>query len=228
MRRLKTKTLRKIITLIGLLFLGCSKTTDLIKTKVNYKKTLEFSVNGKVFKGVGVPKYSKSYLVEIEAPFKLNYVKIESCHREMVLKNAYHKKRIIKNRKKFQFNYNPIGIERECILFITALNESGKGRFAQVVFQSKKYTLNALNFCNGEKSKTAGVSFCQSKKGLTQLIQFDEDLVVRSTCPIYPFETKKTFKYDPQSGDCVYLFLGRDRLHKLIVYGYDEIIFEDD
>ena len=228
MFRFKTKTLQRLISLVLFVLLGCNKTTDLIKSKVNYKKTLDFSVNGHKFKGIGVPLYSKSYLIEIAAPFKLNYVKIESCHREKVLKNVYHKKRIIKNRKIFQFNYNPIGIERECILFIMALNENGKGRFAQIVFQSKRYNLNALNFCNGKETKNQGVSICQSKKGLTQLIQFDDDLVVRSTCPIFPFEGKKIFKYDPQSGDCIYLFLGRDKLHKLVSYGYDEIIFEDD
>ena len=100
----------------------------------------------------------------------MNYVKIESCHREKVLRNVYHKKRILKNRKKFQFNYKPIGIEKGCIVFISALNENGKGKFAQIAFQDKQYNIKAKNFCNGKESTNNGVSLCQAKKGLIQMI----------------------------------------------------------
>ena len=227
MCRPKEKSIRRLILLILIVFFSCSRTSDIIKIKRNYKKDLSFSINGKPFKGVAVPTLSKAYLIEIEAPFKLNYVKIESCHREIVLRNAYHKKRILKNRKKFQFNYKPIGIEKECIVFISALNENGKGKFAQIAFQAKQYNINAKNFCNGKESNTSGVSLCQSKKGLVQMIEFDEDLEVRSTCPIMSYKGKKNFKYEPESGDCVFLFMGKDRLHKLVSYGYDEIIYED-
>ena len=226
MRRSKKKDLRIIFILFLFLF-SCSRTSDIIKVKRNYKKDLIFSVNGSSFVGVGVPPLSKSYLIEIETPFKLNFVKIESCHREIVLRNAYHKKRIIKNRKKFQFHYKPIGIEKECIVFISALNENGKGKFGQIAFQTKNYNIKAKNFCNGKEIISNGVSLCQSKKGLVQMIEFDEDLEVRSTCPIMSFKGKKSFKYEPESGDCVFLFMGRDRVHKLISYGYEEIIYED-
>jgi len=227
MHRFKKKSFRKLIFLSLLLLLSCSRTSDILKVKVNYKKDLTFSINGQSFKGIAIPTLSKSYLIEIEAPFKLNYVKVESCHREIVLRNAYHKKRIIKNRKKFQFNYKPIGIEKECIVFISALNENGKGKFGQIAFQAKQYNVRAKNFCNGKESTTNGVSLCQVKKGLIQMIEFDEDLVVNSTCPIMSYNGKKSFKYEPESGDCVFLFMGKDRLHKLISYGYDEIIYED-
>ncbi len=113
MHRFKKKSFRKLIFLSLLLLLSCSRTSDILKVKVNYKKDLTFSINGQSFKGIAIPTFSKSYLIEIEAPFKLNYVKVESCHREIVLRNAYHNKRIINNRKKSQFNYKPIGNEKE-------------------------------------------------------------------------------------------------------------------
>jgi hypothetical protein len=229
MHRFKKESLRIILFICLFLLLGCSRTSDIIKVKINYKKSLSFKVNGQQFKGVGVPTFAKEYLIEIEAPFKLNYVKIESCHREIVLRNAYHKKRILKNRKKFQFNYKPIGLEKECIVFITALNENGKGKFGQIAFESPEYKVMATNYCNGIKSKTKGVSLCQTKKGLIQMIEFDEDLIVKSTCPIMGYNGRKNiFKYEPESGDCVFLFMGKDRLHKLVSFGYDQIIYEDE
>lgn len=228
MCRFKKKNLGIIILLSLFLLLNCSRTSDIIKVKINYKKNLSFKVNGQQFRGVGVPSLAKEYLIEIETPFKLNYVKIESCHREVVLRNAYHKKRILKNRKKFQFNYKPIGLEKECIVFITALNENGKGKFGQITFESPEYKVMATNYCNGVKSKNKGVSLCQTKKGLIQMIEFDEDLVVKSTCPIMSYNGKNIFKYEPESGDCIFLFMGKDRLHKLVSYGYDEIIYEDE
>tara|TARA_R100000781_G_scaffold105913_1_gene69795 strand:+ start:3790 stop:4476 length:687 start_codon:yes stop_codon:yes gene_type:complete len=228
MYRFKEKSLRVTLYFFFVIIFSCSTPSDIIKIKTNYKKDLDFVVNNKSFKGIAVPKLSKSYLIEIETPFKINYVKIESCHREVVLRNVYHKKRIIKNRKKFQFNYKPIGIEKECILFISALNEAGKGRFAQILFQAKQYNIKAINFCNGQETTAKGVSLCQSKKGLVQMIHFDEDLEVRSTCPIMSYKGKKNFKYEPESGDCVFLFMGKDRLHKLVSYGYNEVLYEDE
>ena len=168
--------------------------------------------------------------IDLRIPISLVLFLTKIVSPDIILKAAtiIIKKRIIKNRKKFQFNYKPIGIEKECIVFISALNENGKGKFGQIAFQTKNYNIKARNFCNGEKIVSNGVSLCQSKKGLIQMIEFDEDLEVRSTCPIMSFKGKKSFKYEPESGDCVFLFMGRDRVHKLVSYGYEEIIYEDE
>ncbi len=217
------------VLLILIIFLfGCSVNKDITKPNVEYKKTLSFKVNGQSFVGVGVPSYSKNYKIEITTPFKLNFLKIESCHRAKVLENAYHKKRILKNHKKYVFNYSPMAIEKECILLITALNERGKSKFGQVVFKTKEYNTKAKSYCNGELILTEGVTMCQGKAGLIQLIEFENDLIPQSNCPIMAIKNTKSFRYDLESGDCVFLFVGRDRTHKLITFGYDEVLLEEE
>ena len=175
---------------------------------------------------MGVPKKSKVYKVQIEAPFNLDYVKIESCHREHILENVYTKKRILKNRKKYEFLYRPIGIEQGCILIISALSKKGKYHFGQVAFESKGYKAKALNHCNGKTIESDGVSMCQSKKGLIQLIEFQNEMKPRSNCDIYSAD-KKVFRYEIKAGDCIFLFLGKNKLHKLVTWGYEDFILED-
>ena len=69
---------------------------------------------------------------------------------------------------------------------------------------------------------------CQGKAGLVQLIEFENKMIAQSNCPIMALKDKKTFRYDLKSGDCVFLFVGRDRAHKLITFGYDEVLLEDE
>ena len=68
---------------------------------------------------------------------------------------------------------------------------------------------------------------CQSKKGLIQLIEFEREMKPRSNCPVMALEGNKKFRYEVGKGDCVFLFLGKDRIHKLITYGYEEVILEE-
>lgn len=217
-----------VLLIFILLFVGCTVNKDITKPNIEYKKTLSFKVNDQSFVGVGVPNHAKTYKIEVSTPFKLNFLKIESCHRAIVLKNAYHKKRILKNHKKYIFNYNPIGLERECILLITALNEKGKSKFGQIVLKNKSYNVSAKSYCNGEFKKTEGVTMCQGKAGLIQLIEFENKMIAQSNCPIMALKDKKTFRYDLESGDCVFLFVGKDRAHKLITFGYDEVLLEEE
>tara|TARA_R100001509_G_C4793939_1_gene190750 strand:- start:56 stop:742 length:687 start_codon:yes stop_codon:yes gene_type:complete len=228
MCRFKRSILIKII--IGLLVFilwSCSpQSLQKIKSKALYKRNLSFAVNGESFRGIGVPKKNKSYKIEIQAPFNLDYVKIESCHREHILENAYIKKRILKNRKKYEFVYKPIGIEKECILILTVLSKKGKYHFGQVAFNTKEYKAKALNYCNGKTIKSDGVSMCQSKKGLIQLIEFENQMKPQSNCEIHSVDGK-VFKYDITAGDCVFLFLGRNKLHKLVTWGYEDFILEE-
>ena len=228
MYRFKESKIFKIILLCFIfLFVGCPSTLKTLKPKIKYKRNLKFKINKETFIGVGVPSYNKSYLVTIEAPFPLDFVKIETCHRETIIQNAFYKKRIMKNKKKYQFTYNPIGIERDCILIISILSKKGIYHFGQAAFQTKGYGVMADNYCNGSLSRKEGVSMCQSKKGLIQLIEFESEMKPRSNCPVMALEGNKKFRYEVGKGDCVFLFLGKDRIHKLITYGYEEVILEE-
>jgi hypothetical protein len=93
-------------------------------------------------------------------------------------------------------------------------------------FNCKEYKAKALNQCNGKTIQSDGVSMCQSKKGLIQLIEFENQMKPQSNCEIHSVDGK-VFKYDITAGDCVFLFLGKNKLHKLVTWGYEDFILEE-
>jgi len=229
MYRFKENASFKLIFLVLFFLLGCPSVRKDLQHKINYKKTLRFHINDKVYVGLSLPPIRKSYSIMVTAPFNLDFLKIETCHREIVLEKAFYRKRILKDKKKYKFFYTPTEIEKDCPLFITALSQKGVYSFGEVILNHPEYSMQALNYCNGEVYESEGVSICQSKKGLTQLIEFGKKVIVQSNCSVITLKGGRKFKYEVGSGDCVFLFFSIDKknkIHKLITFGYEEIILE--
>ena len=210
-----------------LFFGGCPSINQKIKFETQYRKDLSFKINSSSFKGIAVPNISDKYEIEINSPFKLDLLKIETCHRELSIEGAYYKKRILKNKKVYKFSFKPIEIEQDCIIEISALSKKNTHSFAFIALNSGFYNIEAKNFCNGNEINSLGVSACQSKEGLVQLIKFKEPVIVNSNCPMDKIGHNK-FQYEIQKNHCVYLFTSKDmlkrRLHKLHTFGYEKII----
>ena len=219
---------KKSILSVALLFFGgCPSINQNIKFKTQYRKDLDFKINSTSFKGVAVPNIADKYEIEVNSPFKLDLLKIETCHRELSIEGAYYKKRILKNKKVYKFSFKPIEIEQDCIIEISALSKKNTYSFGFIVLNSGFYNIKAENFCNGSKVISLGVSACQSKQGLVQLIKFKEPVIANSNCPINKIGHNK-YQYEIQKNHCVYLFTSKNvlkrRVHKLHTYGYEKII----
>jgi hypothetical protein len=211
---------------IFLLF-GCPIVNQKLVNTINYRKDLKFKINDHLFIGVGIPPLSDSYKIEIEAPFELDLIRIETCHREISIQDAFYKKRIIKKRKKYHFTFKPLDIERDCIIEISALSKKEAHAFGMIVLNNKEYGLTSKSICNGVVKTHKGVSLCQAKNDLIQVIQFFKNVEVKGDCPIMEMGDNK-FKYEVKPNHCVFLFMQRDlgkrKIHKLHVFGYQKII----
>jgi hypothetical protein len=208
-------------------FLGCPSVNQKLVNTINYRKDLKFKVNDHFFIGVGIPPLADSYKIEIEAPFELDLIRIETCHREISIQDAFYKKRIIKKRKKYHFIFKPLEIEKDCIIEISALSKKEAHSFGMIVLNNNEYGLTAKSICNGTIKNHKGVSLCQAKNELIQVIQFFKNVEVRGDCPIMEM-SKNKFKYEVKPNHCVFLFMQRDlgkrKIHKLHVFGYEKII----
>ena len=216
---------------VELFFLvGCPSVTQKIVYKVQYRKDLKFKINNSFFIGVAVPPIAEAYEIEIEAPFKLDLLKIETCHREISIQDAFYKKRILKKRNLYKFNFVPIEIEKDCIVEISALSKKEAHSFGFIALNSGFYNITATNTCNGTKKSSEGVSICQAKKGLIQQIKFKEKVIPQGNCPIMKINDFK-FQYEIKKNHCVFLFTVKDllrrKIHKLHTYGYEKIILRN-
>lgn len=146
---------------------------------------------------------------------------ITSCHREIVMNNPGNGAK---------YGYYPIpGIEDSdfCPLEFGAFDESGQHSWGIIDFKSGFEKLDAILSCNGEAVVPfSGVSICQSKAKLLQKISFTEPVKngVSQGCPAVQTKDDKDFMIPMGRGKCLYVFKRGDDFHRLITFGYDDVI----
>ena len=217
------KTLPFIVILTG-----CVRTVQNLTTKTAYRKDLKITVNGEAYKGAALPVISNKYKIVVENESNLDLLTLESCHRHISVQNAYNKKRILKNKKKFVYNFIPSPIENNCFLEISALSKKDTHSFGLIVFNSNRFLLPAQVHCNGDKIPYKGTSLCQSKKGLEQKIIFKTRTTVEGTCPSTNIDNEgKEYKIMIKKDYCVFIFRNKIHFHRLYTFGYEQIILKD-
>lgn len=180
---------------------------------------MELSINGQSFVGVGVVGRAKAYKIKASFDSSIEELRLNTCHRF---------KKYKKIGKKFEFNYEKSKkIENTglCIMNLIAIDKKGDNRFGLIEFKNDvDLNLKGLTTCNGQTKAVEGVSVCQSQKSLRQSIEFLEKSTVyaQDECK-KPFTyDSKTFFYDIQLGDCVFLFDAESGFHRHRTYGYHD------
>jgi len=218
-----------VILLTVSLSTRCTRTVQKLNPQISYQKDLNITVNGHSFKGTALPKLSQKYKIEIESPTNLDLLTLESCHRHISIQNAFHKKRVIKNKKKYIYNFVPSPLEKDCFLEVKALSKKEAHSWGLIVFNSDEYTIPATVYCNGDKINYQGTSICQSKKDLDQQIIFKRKVAVEGNCPIVRagLSNYKVYNLTIKEGFCVFIFRTEKEFHRLYTFGYDQIILRD-
>ncbi len=211
-----------------------------------YKRDFELNVNGQKGTGILVAKYAKEYKIHMRSKGKLDLLTIESCHRSESFEKASNmeevtvrrffrkKKKLKKDSSAFEYIYKPVpGIEdvSSCPLLIGGYDEKGRHSWAMIEFESPQWILEGHLGCNGDKESALGVSACQSKEGLIQLISFDVPVKISPDpqCPIEQLSPKE-FQLEIRKDHCAYVFMeseGEKRIHRLITVGFEKILFRE-
>lgn len=211
-----------------------------------YKRDFELNVNGQKGEGVLVVNHAQEYKIHMRSKGKLDLLTIESCHRSDSFEKAsnmeevtvgrlfWKKKKLKKDSSAFEYIYKPAsGIEdvSSCPLLIGGYDEKGRHSWGMIEFESPQWILEAQLGCNGVSSKWKGVSACQSKEGLLQVISFDVPVKISPDpqCPIEQLSPKQ-FQIEIRKDHCAYVFMeseGQKRIHRLITIGFEKIIFRE-
>ncbi len=202
---------------------SCVRNVQQINLEKSYRKDLSLVINSKPFVGVGEVARAEKYSITIKHQFRIDFLNIETCHRSISIQDAFFKK-VLKNRKKFVYNYIPSNLEENCFLEVSIITKKEPHAFGVIVFQSKDYNLKSFLSCNGEYKQTDGTSICQSKIGLDQSIVFKGPRVsVKGSCDIKRVNDF-SFKYTMKKDYCIWVFKNDRGVHRHYSFGYDQII----
>lgn len=189
-------------------------------TAQSYKKTMEVGIDGKLYSGLAILPKRPQYNLEIETPQKPKMVLLTTDHRDIAF---------VKPGKKVRWEFRPTYLEDR--LDISVLDDKGKHEWG-MFFIHQDETLRALLECNGDsyRPQPAGMSACQSRIGLLQIITFDVPVSVYhpDRCPEPESKDNKSFVIKLAEGICHYLFDSGQELHRLITFGYTGVLLKDD
>jgi len=200
--------------------------------QTSYKYDMSGTINGTKFNGVGVIPASPKYEMSIESQVDVDLLTVTSCHREFSVESAISVG-WFKQKRGYTYEYNPSqGLEDvgSCLVRIGSYNKAdAQNAWAIVDFETPDATLPAESLCNGSDDKTNGVSICQSREGLIQVIKFDTPVRVSDKIPdgCKPSsDDLMTWTYRAYAGECVVAFQeisGLHRVHRHTTIGYNQI-----
>lgn len=213
--------------LIPILFLFPACVTQPLSTDAIYRKDIKMQVNrtwGNVpgeFLGTGILEKNPSYDFNFYFYRKPTKFTLTSCHREIVWNNPGNG---------VKYTYVPVpDLEQNeyCPIEVGAFDDKGQHAWGMFDFKSGAESLDASLTCNGDINLlTTGVSICQSKAKLVQKIEFTEPVKVSvsNDCPEVETKDNKVFLITMGREKCLYLFKRDSQYHRLITFGYDDVI----
>jgi len=196
----------------------------------------KYSKKSITFCGTGVLPSKESYKLKIIGYGKINFFTLTTCHEEDTTDNP--DRGIFKKNGVVSINHKPT-LERElmCPMYISAYNKKNKSAFGIVVFEHNKLKLSSVTKCNGYTRRNNGVSICQSREGLIQSIEFDEEVtqlkptigVIGLICPKLSSKDNKKFTFKLPKKECIYQFKGKQsgHFHRFYTIGYEDIIVRE-
>lgn len=208
--------------LIPILFLLQACITQPLSVETIYRKDMQVSIGKMQFIGVGV--LDKTYRYDIKMRFfkNPNIVKFSTCHRYLTWE---------KPGLELNFVYVPEPAMEQrgyCPLEIGAFDDKAQLSSALFDFRSEaNETLVGEVTCNGDSGiPYVGTSICQSHAGLIQKISFLAPAKVGSQegCPIAETKDGKEFIIKMGRGKCLYEFKSGKEDHRLIMFGFEDVI----
>lgn len=215
---------------------GCTKAPNLMsaQSSIVYQYDLSGKINGQSFSGVGVIPFAKLYDMRIESEDSVDLLTVTSCHRDFSAQ-AVIKQGWFNSKKGYDYVFSPApGLEDSgsCLVRIGVYSSSvgGQSGWAVLDFENPDTTLPAENICNGSDVKVRGVSMCQSKAGLLQVLKFDVPVEVavdklEPRCAGQMSVDGSTWNYYMAQGECVLQFREISpprRKHRHTTVGYNQ------
>jgi len=201
-----------------------------------FKEDMVVCVDGICDEGMIVAPRKKQYEINVEAKNAMDLFTFTTCAREETSQSlggrSFFKP---EGNNKYKTNFKPAeGLEDvySCPTHIEARSKKGTHSQALVAYETPETNVPVKLLCNGKRDFFNGVSVCQSRAGLNQLVFFKRPVTLmdlESRCKIAKPVDGLKWEFKMPRGECVYAFFDPDgNVHRMITYGYDSIIIRED
>lgn len=220
------------------ILVSCSSFQPELELGVYYKRDMNASITGLGdFKGVTTAPYANEYQVVLEPKGSVEYIIIRSCARE----DSYeHDQKKFLNifpigENKFSYTYRPNFIERNrvCPLRIDSFDRSNRQHsWLFLDFEHPDYGLNYHVWCNGHRQGANGISACQVRSGLVQVLDFSEPVIFappqeHCSAPVKMDDNTNSYEIEVALRECLYTFKNQAEQYGRITFiGYEGIKIE--
>lgn len=197
-----------------------------------YRLDLEMEWDGHLYKGIAVLPERPAYELRFKSPGKMDVFSFKTCSREEVREKSEF--RGSPYRAVVHYSPNEIELRGACIAEVSSYEKiNGRNSSGLIDFEDGSTTLKAKILCGGETTHSNGVSICQQREGLLQKIKFKEVVVVKpdTGCALESGTRGMVFEFAIKRGLCIYTFMGvkpPHEVHRLLTYGYQEILLRRD
>lgn len=195
----------------------------------SYRAEMIFDVNKKVFKGMGVAPLTATQTIILVSPIQLDRLEISSCGRHDVkrdvdAKDTWFGKTDAGYVLKYTHTPNALEVEGVCPLMFQAFSKDKQKAWGMVFFRTGQ-TLPAEMDCNGAHWTFVGMSVCQTKAGIEQLLTFQNPVEYEATpeCSITT-EDKKKFRVRARQDICKASFSDGVAFHDMVLLGYKQVV----
>ncbi len=210
--------------LLLLLMLLQSCVTQPLSTDTIYRKDMQIRANGEMFYGVNVLDAKDKYDLAFFWPSNPKKLFFTSCHRQI----EWTDPGTWIDRWKI-YEYKPdqdLEMKGYCPVEVFYTDVNGNNCWGMIEFRTGREKLPAKLACNGESKDVNGVSACQAKVGLMQKITFPAAATsaVSEGCSVLKTDDGKSFLFEMSRGKCLYVFKSGGEIHRLVTFGYDDVI----
>lgn len=189
-----------------------------------YRANMKISVDGKTFDGMGVTTIGVKDITFVSQA-ALDLLRITTCHRDFSIEKV-DKGWFGGSGHTFVYHYEPTEKERAgvCPMYVQAISKDSVTDWGYLAFRTDE-TLPAKMDCNGTAWTFAGISVCQTKSGLDQIIRFDHPVkyVSDPACQLKPI-TDQEYMVRGNPGFCYAEFSDGKAWHRLILLGYQSVL----
>ena len=187
--------------------------------------------------GFAVLPKTKAVSLVIESQASIDLLTIDTCHRSEAFPAALTAG-WLSPKKKLKYVYTPNQVEQGfCTLRIGTYtkSESPTNVVARAFFDfsdpDPKVSLPARNLCSGKDEATLGVSVCQARAGLIQVLSFPVEVKLAKEglpdrCSLSPPPDQRSWTYRISRDECTYRFMevsSPHRVHRHSTVGYDKV-----
>lgn len=211
---------------LSLFLVGCASTQQITidPPLYKYRANMQISVDGQTFDGMGVASQGTKD-ISIVSQAALDLLRITTCHRDFTVEKV-DQGWFGGSGKKYTYHFQPTEKEMNsvCPMYIQAISKESVTDWGYLAFRTDE-KMQATMDCNGTQTRNWGISVCQTKSGLDQIIRFDQPVKFAAEPECHVTQTTpQEFVVRGTDGFCLAEFTDGKIWHRLILLGYQSVL----